>query len=281
TSRNPGTIAPLKENFKKAFAEIARTAKPDDMLFIYLSGHGVSLGLNTDTYFYLTAEARSASKEALANPDVRESTTISSTELTEWLTQHEWIKGEKGMKALKQVMVLDTCASGVAGEQFNLMAKKELSSDQVRAIERLKNRTGFVVLMGSSADAPSYEASRYGQGLLTYALLQGMRGGALRDGEFVDVQKLFQYAADEVPKLAENVGGIQRPIISTPLGGASFDLGQLKNDDRVSIPIATVKPILLRPRFSTGEEGDDTLNLIEGLSKRLEDASYANRRNGE
>lgn len=54
--------------------------------------------------------------------------------------------------------------------------------------------------MGSAAAAVSYEASQYGRGLLTYSLLQGMRGAALRDDAFVDVQRLFQYAADQVPQ---------------------------------------------------------------------------------
>ena len=46
--------------------------------------------------------------------------------------------------------------------------------------------------MGSAADAVSYEASRYGQGLLTYSLLQGMKGAALKEDQYVDVSKLFE-----------------------------------------------------------------------------------------
>jgi len=80
-------------------------------------------------------------------------------ELTAWLTRREWVKGEKGIKALKQVMILDTCAAGAIAGNASLMAKKDLSSDQVRAIERLKDHTGFHVLMGAAADAPSYEAT--------------------------------------------------------------------------------------------------------------------------
>ena len=50
----------------------------------------------------------------------------------------------------------------------------------VRALERMKDRTGTYVLAGAAADAVSYEATRYGQGLLTYGLLFRMRGPALR-----------------------------------------------------------------------------------------------------
>ncbi len=280
TSGNAGTVMPTKANFRKAFEDVAKQAKPDDILFIYLSGHGVSLGLNTDTYLYMTQEARVVTKEVLSNPDLRSSMSISSGELIDWITQTEWVKGEKGIKALKQVMVLDTCAAGAAAEKFNLAMKKDLSSDQIRAIERLKDRTGFHVLMGSAADAVSYEASRYGQGLVTYALLQGMRGAALREGEFVDVQKLFQYVADEVPKLAQNIGGIQRPVIAAPFG-TSFDVGQLKEDDRKRVPLSLIKPILLRPFFFNADEGVDTLNLIPALKKRFDEASFATKRGNE
>jgi uncharacterized caspase-like protein len=60
-------------------------------------------------------------------------------------------------------------------------------SDAKRAIERAKDRAGLYVLMGSAPDAMSYEANQYNQGLLTYALLEGMSGRALREEHFVDV----------------------------------------------------------------------------------------------
>ena len=41
------------------------------------------------------------------------------------------------------------------------------------------------LLLGCAADRVSYEASRYEQGLLTYSLLTGMRGAALREGDMV------------------------------------------------------------------------------------------------
>lgn len=44
----------------------------------------------------------------------------------------------------------------------------------------MKDRTGTHVITGCAADAVSYEASRFGQGLLTYSLLEGMKGASLR-----------------------------------------------------------------------------------------------------
>jgi hypothetical protein len=183
----------------------------------------------------------------------------------------EWIKQ---VPALKQVMILDTCAAGAA--QAKLSESRNLSSDQIRAIERLKDRTGFHVLMGSAADKVSYETSQFSQGLLTYALLEGMKGAALLKEEFIDVSKLFQYAADRVPELARSirVGGIQRPLIAAPRG-TSFEVGQLKSEDKQAIPLAREKPLVLRPVFINADQGFDNLELMARVRKRLEEESYA------
>lgn len=244
-----------KQAFVEAFEEI-KSARPWDILIIYLAGHGIAMG---DDYYYLTGEARSTE---LGDPEVRARVSVSSAEMVEWLKQSP---------ALKQVMVLDTCQAGAAAKIF--MEQREISSSQVRALERLKDRTGFHVLMGSAANAVSFEASQFEQGLLTHALLKGMKGAALREDEFVDVSLLFQYAADQVPMLAAHIGGIQRPRIAAPIG-TSFAIGQLINEDRVSIPLSVRKPMLLQPMFLNARELLDNLRLTVKLRKRFREESY-------
>ena len=221
TAEDPRAIAPTKDNFTKAF-EAARKAKPTDILIVYLAGHGITLQRGSDMYCYLTKEARTTDTAALSDSAVRKQETITSEELVDWIKQ---------IPALKQVVMLDTCAAGAAQAQLKLVDKREASGDAIRAIDRAKDRTGSYILMGSAADAVSYEASQYGQGLLTYALLKGMKGAALRNDEFVDVSKLFQYAREEVEQMAKNIGGIQRPIIFAPKDD-SFEVGQLKTEDK-------------------------------------------------
>ncbi|MBS1812977.1 MAG: caspase family protein [Acidobacteria bacterium] len=257
------TLTPAKANFRQAFAEVAGKAKPQDIFIIYLAGHGVTLGRGSDEYCYLTQEARSTDATVLADPGVRAQTVITSSEIVEWI---------KAIAAQKQVMVLDTCAAGAAA--VRLVERRDLDGDQIRAIERLKDRTGFHVLMGSAADAVSYEASQYGQGLLTYALLRGMRGAALKDDMYIDVSRLFQYAKDEVPKLASSIGGIQDPRYIAPLEAASFDIGLLQSQDKQQIPLALMRPLVLRPVMTNTEEGYDSLELAKELRRRLNEESY-------
>ena len=268
TTADPRSIPPTKDNFTKAFAEVRAQAKPSDILIVYLAGHGITLQRGSDTYCYLTQEARSTDTAVLADSAVRQQTTISSEELVDWIKQ---------IPALKQVVMLDTCAAGAAQQQLKLVDKREASGDAIRAIDRAKDRTGSYILMGSAADAVSYEASQYGQGLLTYALLKGMKGGALRNDEFVDVSKLFQFAREEVEQLAQHIGGIQKPIIFAPKDD-SFEVGQLKQDDKLKIFLATPRPLILRPRFFDADADDDTLNLMKVLRAKLRDESFVSGR---
>ena len=266
TADDPKAQKPTKDNLRKAF-EAARQARPGDVLVVYLAGHGVALKQGGDEYCYLTADARGSDATALADPAVLASWAVTSSELVDWIKQ---------IPALKQVMLLDTCAAGAAAAK--LMENRDLSGDQVRALDRLKDRTGFHVLMGCAADRVSYEASQYSQGLLTYSLLEGMAGAKLREGEYVDVSGLFEYAADEVPQLARGIGGVQKPLVLAPRGGASFDIGRLVEADRKTLPLAQPKPLILRPLLSNAEDGDDNLKLASLVGKRLADDSFTTPR---
>src|SRR5262249_44827888 len=152
----------------------------------------------------------------------------------------------------------------------SLVAKREADGNAIRAIDRMKDRTGFFVLMGSAADAVSYEASAYAQGLLTYSLLEAMRGAKLRQGEMADVSELFAYAADRVPVLARGIGGIQRPEVMAQRGAASFDIGRFTEVERAEVKVATPKPIVLRPEFHNATLGFDKQKLSARVRSLLD-----------
>jgi WD40 repeat protein len=249
-----GAAAPTKENLVAALKDVARQARATDVLVVFLAGHGVTHGGAEGDFYYLTRTARSAD---LTDPAVRSTSTLSSLELTE-LTRE--------VPALQQVLILDTCGAGGALER--LSAHRDVPSSQIRALERMKDRTGVFILAGAAADAVSYETSRYGQGLLTYSLLLGMRGAALREDEFVDVGILFDSAVERVPELARDIGGIQRPLKATP--GAeygSFYIGQLSAEDRARIPLASPRPMVLRASFQDEDRFVDSI----GLTRRVND----------
>ncbi len=247
---------PTKENIKNTFVNVGKQAKPNDILIVYLAGHGTNYGTDESDFYYLTADAQNGN---LGDPVVRNQVAISSHEFTELI---------KMVPALKQVMILDACHSGKFAE--DLLAKREVkSAGEIRALERMKDRTGMYILSGSAADAVSYEASSYGQGLLTYSLLFGIKGGALRDKQYIDVMNLFQYCADEVPRLAENIGGIQKPELRVPYGAESFDIGLVDESVNKKIELPTPKPIFLRSIFQDEDTFGDPLELSDRLDSLL------------
>jgi hypothetical protein len=93
------------------------------------------------------------------------------------------------------------------------------------------------------------------------------------------VSTLFSRAVEEVPRLAQNIGGIQTPRIAAPKG-TSFDIGQLTAEDREKIPLAQSKPSLLPPLFLNPGEGFDNLRLTALVRKKLREESYASARGG-
>lgn len=254
---------PSKFNIEKAYLEIAKTAKPYDILVLYFAGHGTNYGGAEGDFYYLTADAGSGN---LKDPVIRENSTVSSKELTAWI---------KDIPALKQVLIFDACHSGQFAE--DLLTKRNLrNSNEIKSLERMKDRTGMYILSGSAADAVSYEASIYGQGLLTYSLLFGMKGASLRENKFIDVVGLFQFAANNVPELAKNIGGIQKPEIRIPLGGESFDIGILDSKDREKINLPSPKPLFVRSSFQNQVTFDDNLELSELMNEQLRNMENGN-----
>jgi len=250
---------PTKTNIAAAFAEVMKTAKPTDVLLVYLAGHGVNLRTEEDSYYYLTTDARNLEVEN--NPALRNLSTVSSAELRTWL-------GGKSMP-LKEVLILDTCAAGAA--LLKLLEKRDVPPDQRRAVELLKESTGTFILMGSAPDSASYEANKYGGSLVTYALLEGMKGRSLDDRYRLNVSRWFQNASEDVAELAQSIGGIQKPMIAAPQG--DFPLGIFTVMDQQRIPLASPKPVIQRP-VCFDDNDTDPLNLASQLRSNLQDLSH-------
>jgi uncharacterized caspase-like protein len=133
TASLPGAVLPTHDNFRNAF-EAAQLAKATDILVVYLAGHAVVYGGQEGDYYYFTQEAGSMS---LTDPEIRSKNAISSQELTQWI---------KKIPALKQTLVLDTCAAGRFVEK--LTERRGMPASRVRSLERMKDRMGLFILAG-------------------------------------------------------------------------------------------------------------------------------------
>lgn len=253
----PGAKKPNKGEFEKAF-EALRNVNPSDVVLIYLAGHGVSSWGSDSIYYYLTADSESAD---LSNEDVR-GQSISSEELMRWSSL---------IPANHQILILDTCAAAAFGNESGKTRAAE--GNRKRALQQLQDRTGFWLLSGCAEDRVSYEHPRYGHGLLTYALLEGMRGGALNARDELTVNGWFDYARNSVPGLASSIGGIQEPQTSNPsirFGVPSYDynIGIIPTQIRGDILLSQPRPLLLPPTILF-EGGGDKFGLEQLLNSEL------------
>jgi WD40 repeat protein len=249
---------PSKINIEKAFSDFAQKATPCDVLVVFFSGHGSTWGKEGDkpNFYYLTKDITSTQ---LADDKVRNAYAVSDEDLKKWLV---------AIKARKQVLILDACNSGQAVENLSGIGQRDLNASQVIAFDILKDRTGTFILSGSASDMLSYEAAEYGQGLLTYSLLEGISGTALK-GNQVDIMVLFQNSRDVVPKLAQGIKRVQIPVISAPYEAASFPIGI--KDSTVQIVLPQRKPVVIQCNFQDKVNYKDGLGLSQALNGYFQD----------
>jgi hypothetical protein len=259
---SPGKTLTTKQNIRNTFEEVSKKAKPEDIVMVYLSGHGIAVGSDgKGDFYYLTNEAKSKFAEDYKNAKAREPVTISTEELTQWMN---------AIPAQKNIMIIDACGSGKAVDK--MFTQRSLESSQIKAIDRMVERTGLFIISGCASDEESFESNKLGQGLLTYSLLEGIKGAALKDNIFVDILKIFDHAREQVPKMAREGGLTQEPQMLIPQKG-SFDIGIINEADKNKIPLAKPKPVFVQAYLVERTLFDDTLNLSGLINEKLRDIS--------
>jgi WD40 repeat protein len=190
-----------RAGIEAALEEIKAKAQSEDVLVVFLAGHG-ELGhgeVAAKRYFFIPHEFQPGSAEAVERQG------LSWEKLEEYLTQ-------TGVR--KQVVVLDTCHSGAALER---KSKKGGASPEEKALKSaivaLHRQNGAYAVAAARADEKAFEFETLKHGRLTYTLLAGLgavadgplaqRGNeALRDKDgMIDVLEWVLFASKQVPAL--------------------------------------------------------------------------------
>ncbi len=257
---------PTKDNIRRAFETVAAKSTRKDLLFIYLAGHGGSPSNDPQSYFYLTQDARQVNVDVA--DQLRAATTVSAAELVQWLTNPNLPD--------KQVLIIDTCAAGAANAQLAALSGRARSAadDLKKAVDNFNLDTGTYILMGSANDRASYESDRFQHGLLTYALLRGIKGEALLDGTRLEAAHWFETTIAEVEKYAAMIGRDQKPqkAVPTALGGIAlgFFPEALRSEIQLGEPGAAILKLTVCLDESTFT---DRLQLAAGIRSELRGSS--------
>ena len=200
-----------KQAIKQALRSAADATQPQDTLLLFLAGHGAMVG---QRYYFVPYEFHPVADNF--EDDLR-TQGLAADELSDYLGS---------AKALKRVLILDTCASG--GALGSVM--KSRSGFALRgAIERLSRSQGIFTIAASAASDEAKEVEELGHGVLSYALLAGLKevkSGPL-DGNYVqptspdrmvNVMEWFGFAAGQVPRLTEKYFGASQDVQTSTIG---------------------------------------------------------------
>jgi WD40 repeat protein len=261
-------LLPEKNSIKKVLEEIGEKATANDILFIFLSGHGVMEGEGKKLFYYMTADAADFDAYTVAG--------ISTTELTEWIKP-------QNIKAQKRILILDACHSGQAINDFVKLGDDKLGipaskgdgkAQQIKAIDKLNEKSGLFILSASASDKSAFESKIHSHGYLTYSLLKAIKEqpDILEDGKFLNISRWFNAAGKTVSEVAKEEGvGQQTQIVSN----TDFNIGLVDDEVMGNIKLPEGTLVFSASNFQNNDvaaDGDD-LEMSRTINQSLQESS--------
>lgn len=197
------------QGIRTALFNFLAATQPEDMVLIFLAGHGVQDTVNPDNFYFLAHDSEMGNLGGTAIP--------------------MWDLGnvmDYTIRSRRILVLADTCHSGAAlgrggangGESLNFFNKY---------LEVLAKKKGRLVLTASQAHESSLEKTKLAHGVFTHSVLLGLGGSAddsPADG-VVTAGELVDFVRSKVP---EETAGEQHPSYSEQ----GFDM---------SLPLAYVR----------------------------------------
>ena len=201
-----------RESILAALEALLQQVRVDDVVLLFLAGHGVE-DTTIGSYYFLPSPATADSRRThgLRMTDVNEMLRILRSNV-------------RGV-----VIILDTCHAGALPTH----SAQSIVGDELTA--PMPAGDGFFLFAASRPGEESREAADLGHGTFTFALLEGLSGTADADGDGVlPVSELFGYVARRVPALTD---GEQHPYHKSE--GTDLILAALPPADVATTPALT------------------------------------------
>jgi hypothetical protein len=183
------------QEIRTALFSFLAATQPEDMVLIFLAGHGVQDATNPDNYFFLAHDS------AVGN--------LGGTAIPMWDLGNVM---DYTIRAQRILVFADTCHSGAVLDRGGANDGKNLNFFN-KYLEVLARKKGRLVLTASQAHESSLETAKLAHGVFTHSILLGL-GGAADDNPadgVVTAGELVDYVRAKVP---EETGGEQHPSYS-------------------------------------------------------------------
>lgn len=178
---------------RAALAETAKRAKTDDLVFIFIAGHGAPDPIAPQNLYFLLSDTKVVDMPKTAFP---------MSELKQIL--------DTQIYAQRVITLIDTCHSaGINQKTKSLVSGRDLvQEDDENNISnfyltnQLFKQTGRAIITSSDVNEVSQESSKWGNhGVFTWALLDGLKGKADMNGDgLITAGEVFQYTQGAVQK---------------------------------------------------------------------------------
>lgn len=196
-------------NIRAGLNWIARSAKPEDLVVIYVATHGSARSKDTvaGASYLLTSDTK-------VGPDIDEDLLFGSA-----LAMNDLVATVANrISARRTAIFIDTCYSGSAA------ASGHGDSVSERDLRRFNEGAGRIVVSAARSDQESRESKQLGHGYFTWYLVEALKapGGPHRLSEVYDniaKQVPARVAADAKPMHVE-----QNPVISRSTPDTDFTL---------------------------------------------------------
>jgi hypothetical protein len=184
TSDQPSERRPTRGNILRRLSNLRSIVPKDGLLLISFSGHGID---RNGRPYLLPSDAQVSGDGALL-----EETGISAEVIRDWVRQ-------TGIAQV--VLILDACRNNPTAGRGT--ANSTLTGAYVRGFNfDVRNRevNAFVTLYATEVGQVAYEFKERKQGYFTWALVEGLKGGAANEQGEITLAGLVKYLQDAVPK---------------------------------------------------------------------------------
>ncbi|MET0752022.1 MAG: caspase family protein [Pyrinomonadaceae bacterium] len=178
---------------RAALTDTFKRAKADDLIFIFLAGHGAPDPLATQNIYFLLSDTKVVDMSQTA---------FLMSELKQML--------DTQVVAQRVIVMIDTCHSaGVNQKTKSIVSGRQLEQEgdennitNFYLTNQLFKQTGRAILTSSDVNEVSQESSKWGNhGVFTWALLEGLKGGADLNGDkLITAGEIFQFTRANVQK---------------------------------------------------------------------------------
>jgi tetratricopeptide (TPR) repeat protein len=194
STAQPVERQPTRVNILRRLSNLSTTVPKDGMLLVSFAGHGMERGGQA---FLLPADAQISDQISFL-----EETAISMSRVKSWIK-------ETGVSQV--LLLLDACRNDPGGRAD---APNPMSNAYVNAFNfdvRNKEVQAFATMYATGIGQRAYEYTEKKQGYFSWAVVEGLKGGAANDKGEVTLSQLVKYVQDTVPKrIAVDLGSTKQ-----------------------------------------------------------------------